>query len=1345
MASNDLQQFIIERFAQYDPNADTTSGSPVDVQLIQPILRRLGTDPFTIDIGLFIQTRLNQTFPDMPTKEGDAIADLLIKAAILLWNPLVREVSRVQNNLSFKDPTILTTDEAEALGANLFAPRNVGDFARGTGRIYFAQAQNATVTPANFFTSRSGLHFYPTQTQSIAMSEMLLNTEQSLYYFDVSLIAEAAGDAYNLDVNELASVANMGSAVRVTNKARFRYGTADEDTVTYVDRIGQELTERSLVTQRGITARLTGDFPELTQLSVVGFQDPEMQRDVLRGGGLGAILAAGVKVYAIPDGENAVLTRRLQVDLSEAVDFTALIGPTGSLPAGFVVTLHGAFPLASLPLVRDLKILRVVDTRTLDLQDQVLSPVAANVPWVLRASTLTLSGIPGGILFPNNPDGTVTIQNDAVHIGGATDIYVRGAAFDPATLVINSITADSPLLQGLDAETASATQLVLYDLVLAPGAGANYSVGDSTYLALVNALENGLSLQLLDPPNAGSYRVLDLTQTAGLPPVLTVTPTLAVTPGTHYRWKLTNTIDIDLLEPKDTKIKGSDLDTVLGTNIVTTGGGADFDTYGVGPNDILRIVTGGLIVADYTIVQVLSPLFTHLQVDRPLPATVNGAQYYIFTPNAAGGLLLPLVRIDTIDLLDTSGQPVGATIPYAKPVDVRTNGFANSAHGIKSDVTDATLGIVSLPFAGEAANVAGLTFILYWDHIADISTTFVGVNPLALTDLVLQLNASVAAATGGAISEVAVVLDNGTRLGIIPVSTNTTVRAVSTAALPLFGFNDKDITSRDINSLEVFQLGGWASLKPRLDATFDVAQVLDGLQVGFYGGLTVPNYPFNGAQYDPLQTSEDFNPEVRRHLQVGARSLGTARVYFLDPTSFEVDAASLFTVTQSDGSVLNYFPDPTNSYQRIPSLPSGAKPLDGNTGGAIPPFTFESLSTDFLAKGIQKGDQLVIDYVPLDGTVVLTDPIAGLNVKNITLSIGGGIDKTIIFIHDNAGIAATDVTRQGAVDQINKAVGQVICQLTAGNLLEFNPDASVIVRGSSAGTSANALLGFSTVNGVDQNNDSPNKGTYTVFQTAPGGNVNRLVIDAPDFPTAASSQQFKVFRASLQRISSTVMATQVGIASLYYFDVELLSQGTGDAYNVVANVPMTVVGYRSDGYFLSTDDPNLSFSPVERPQLHISKSMLEIGVSDDPDNATQLAGQNIQLNYERSSLTDSVNNYILSDTERVINESPLARHLTPYFVRFDASYVGGSGTDVVEPLVENFILALAPDVPFNVSDLEQIFLNNNARSVDNPITLVAVVHNPDRSISIESSQNQLNTGRLAAFVPDVLNIARRIS
>lgn len=1340
MALTDLAQFLVERLQAFDPTIDTSSGSPADEKVIQPVLRRLGSDPYSVDLGLFAQERLNQAFPELATHEGDAITDLLIKGGTLLWSPIVREVVRVKQNASLADPSVLVRDEAVALLANVFAKPPDGARARGQARLYFAQPQNVTVSPANFLTSRGDLHFFPVEVQSISVQEMLLNVEDGLYYVDINVVAEKTGSDYNLEPNDLVTIANLASPVRVTNRARFRLGLDEADTETLVARVDQNLSERSLVTQRGAAAKITEEVADVTQLAVVGMGDGAMRRDVLSGGGYGPVLAGGRQGRTAADGEGRRWTRRLVVDDPE-VDFVRLVGPPMATPKGFFVTLHDAFAPEQLPRVRDLGVRRVLDAKTLELDEQVLVYAADDVPWTLRQRTLTLSGIPGGILFPNSVDGTLAVPADEIHLGGASDYYVRGQDTEPATLVLSSIIDDRPLLQGLRGHTdvTLPQAFVLGDLVLAPGAGANYAAGDRTYDALAALKTQGGSIQVLDVPNAGSYRVLDVVQTPGSAPLLFLAAPLTHVDLLDFRWRVSDVLDIDLLEPKETRVAGPDLVTVQGDTRVSTRGGTDFDAVGVAPGDVVRITTAGLLAGDYVVQQVLSPFFTYLELDRPLPATVTGVSYVVFRPNPDGGLETPFVRIDSIDLLDTAGQPVGTTVPYARPVDARSGGFANAARGVKADVTDATLGIVTRKL-GTGAYLPDLTLAIQWDTDrgrTDVNVTFTSTDPgeeagdyLPAQDVADQLNLASASSTEGQVTRLAVVLD-GDRVGILPVGRNVRVVA-GTARTTLFGVDDV-FTARDIRTASLAPRG-WEGLSPTLDALFDVAQVLDGLQIGFYGDLQLP-----GTASDPLRTSADFSPEINRHVQVGARSLGTARVYFLDPTSFEVDARrATFTLTTPGGGSLVFFPDPTNNYQRIPALPAGTKPSDGQTGNpTYSSRTFYAPSTDFLAKGIQVGDLLTIDYVPLVGDAPLPDPIPALHGKTLVLSLRGGPGKTIVFSHDNTAIPAGAVTRQGVIDQINKAAGQVICELDGGNRLRFAPDLLVQVR---QGGSANVVFGLSTTG--DQNNRSPNYGQYVIAAVS----TNWVQIDG-FFPSNAlvTGQQFSVARAGVQRIVSTDMAKNVGTAGLYYVDIQLVSQGTGDQYNIAPDQRLVVEGYRSDGYFLTTEDPNLSFSPLERPVLHVSTSLLEVGTSDDPQNAIPLSGQNLQVNYQRSVVTENVNNFVLSETERVINQSPLARHLIPYYVRFDVQYAGGSKETVVKNDLTTFVLGLRPSDALEVSDVVQRVMGRGATAVDNPIDLIAVVHQVDRTVVVERSQDKLNTGRLAAFLPDVLRVTRRVA
>lgn len=1358
MSIIDLQAFLQERLTFLDNTIETAPGSKADTLVIQPTLRRIGPDPFSVDVRAFLLDRLNQEFPSTTTQDGDALTDLLVKPAELFLDPIVRENSRVRQSLSLRDPSALTLDEAEALGGNFFIDRNKGKFSKGLGRVYFAQPQSVDISPANFFTSRAGLTFFPDGVQSIQVSEMLFNLEGSSYYFDVNVIAEQAGDQYNIEPGELVAIANLNAAVRVTNKSRFQQGVAEENSVTYLSRVQQELTQRSLVTKRGIVGRLSSNFPDMTRINVVGFNDPEMQRDVIEGGGLGPIKAGGLNGFSISDTENKLFTRRFSVDtvLDGPVDFTTLIGPTQNTNSTYVLTMHGLFVGA--PPVKDFVIRSVVNQTTLDLEEQVMPLIQTGIVWEVRKHEITLSKIPGGIIFPDSPNGTVAIPDGQIHIGGTTDTLLRGTVLDTDSLILSNVVDDRPVLSGNFASSPpfpNPSIIVLTDLILFPAPGANYNVNDDIYNTITNAAANLYEIQIVTGPAAGTYRITAAFNPGqgGNPLASPIIQVLEVLPpiGT-VRWRLIDEIDVDLVEPKETRVSGSDMSTFQANDTVTTTGGLSFVDYGVAIGDVVRIFDGP-DKGDF-VVQSL-PVPSQLQLDRPLLNTKSNLRYIVFLSNPAGGVSRPLVRVKSVDLLDSSGQAVGSTIPFANPLGAYSFAFSSPGKGVKVDVDDARLGVVGIDLAGAppGANVSGKTLQFDCFGFPAFTVTFVGVDPIPLNGpggIVAQINAISVFTTAVSV--------NGTALGLLPVGGLVRVLGdtnVATSAIPaLFGTYVNApagtllyLDSQMVRAIEFEQFPNFFSseLSPPLDVAFDVLQTLDGNQIGFYRiekanpflGTPFPS-PILGLTVPPCVSVVGgiFAPELDVRAQIGARSIGRARVYFLDPTSIEFESDSVFTASLPDGSLLRYFPDFSIEAQHIPALPSGVKPSDGSN--PVPGGTFHSSSTDFVAKGIKTGDVLVIDYVPITGTVALADPVLGLAFTTIIISFSGVANQVITFVQDSQAIPAGAVTRAGVVSQINSAVGKNIVSLGPGNFLKFNPSELLIIRDN--GT-ANVLLGLSVLQ--DTSNQSPNAGRYNIQIVALGGIVNDIFVD-PSFTNVVTDQQFSVFRPGTQRVGTTQMSLNVGPAGLYFMDVDLVSEGTGIKYDLDNDIPMTPANYRSDGFYLTTDDTNLSFSTAEPLRIRFSRTVNEVGTDDDPQNATQVTGQQVQLNYELSSLTAGVQGFVTSELERVVCASPLARHLIPHFIRFDLQYSGGPKEADIKPDVERLIQALFPDQQLEVSDITAVFVQRGSDSIQNPITLYGVVYNQDRTVTLERSEDRINVGRLAAFIPDVLNLTRNL-
>lgn len=1331
MAIVDLENFVREKLLEWDPSLDVAAGSPVDSRVIQPLLRRVGTDPFTVDAFTFALTRLQQEVPTLATGEGDAIEDLLVKPAMLLWDPIIREIQRMKEARSFASPELLTLEEAEALGSTFFKSRNTGNFSKGLVRLYFAQPQPVDISAANFCTSKTGLHFFPSGKQSIKAAEMALNREDDLYYFDISVVAEKPGSEFNLDPGNISTIANVAAAVRVTNKVPFQDGRPAETAADYVSRLDRSLSEKSMVSNRGIAAVVGEAIPEISTLATIGYADPEMRRDVVSGGSLGPVLIGAQDGVVVGDGRNAIRSRRLR---SASSNFFS-IAPAGKVK-GYVLTVVGGLGPGASPAIRDLSISKIISAVEVELEEAVLYPGASNIPFTVRRKELTLSGIPGGILQPTGPNGVVTVNHDEVHIGGCVDLFAGALSSEKSTLVLTSLADEESSVSGklasVPAVGGGSPVLSLGDLVL----GVNYQVGDSTHTLLTEASVEQYAVQVLDGAIAGTYRILSLSVGGvGDSPLLSLDPLpLAVSPALRFRWRLVTEVDIDLTEPKEIRVRGTDGAGAQNSNVFSTASFTDFGGLGVAAGDTLRVETGAFR-GDYQITEVVAPAFTHLRLSKTFPASVVGVKYLVFRANKAGGVKRPLLRISSVNLLDTSGQPLGVKIPHSEPVDILSSAFSNVGVGVKHEVSFTTTGIVGreVPLAGVvfSSDVLDLTD----DRGVHLIVPVTGLK--TMTQLASAINAlSVASASIGVpIAFVVPASLTTERLLIASIGENTRTGSGTSLGFLNTLFGNLEIRhARDVRDATASPIN-WSTLSPTLDTRLDVVHVADGINAGHYSISAVrpasPGIPYSDST--ALRVDRDLAPDVGSLVRVGSRSFGGARLYFLDPTSAEVGPGTMFTHVAENGSELRFQPDTTLSHQIIPPLPNGDKPGDGVSSGT----SFSSGSASFIRGGVRVGDVLDLDFIPVFGSASLLDPQPGLALLNIQISLGDKGERVVTFVNDVGTPGA--VSRAGIASQINAVMGLSVCSIVEVSVgvfqLRFNTEMPLKIR---AGGTANTLLGFSSV--ADTDNSSPHRGKYTITSVS----TSSLTVSPafPASPVSVTRGQYRVLRPGTQRITAGVMAKQVSELGLYYWDVQLSSEGPGDAWNLADKSSLTVTGYKGDGYRLSTLDPNTSFSPYESLRMSFSRSIVPAGVDDSPVNSLQLSGHSLSIEYEHGPVVTTLQGLAMSDNERVVNASPLARHLVPHYIRLEVVYVGGSAETVILPEVKALIRGVLPNNPLDSSDVQRVVQNKGATSIRNPVNMMAVVYGQDRSIKVVRSQDLLTTGRLAQFIPDRVTLTR---
>ena len=461
-----VQELLIERLETYYSGRTVAPGTSLYDTVVTPVAAYLGVDATDTDIAEFLKTRLRQEYPSVSAENGDAIVDLLINPLSLLLEALKRETALIKLGQSVQTAVSMRESDADALAANFFVTRRVGNKAYGLVRIYYANPTSVFIGVNTRFTNSAGLVFQPITTQSFSAEQLLLQRSGNYYYIDVSLVSAEPGAQYNIAPNTITNVTGLTGYVKFTNLAAFAAASDRETNLELLTRVRSALTERSLNTRRGIVSRVQGQFPSIRSVEVVGYGDPEMQRDIVTGSSEGHVVASGT----------CFIVGQFCLMLSQFEDR----GRDGSaaIKAGDTIALNYWNLLYSLPQAsrnEEFKIADIVfDTRdTLpDIpsillfrlsaapspESSTLGMLPAMLPGVfcvVRSNTkITISGIPGGIQDPQTPAGELEIFDNEVHIGGHYDVWLRPSVDQATTATFGQMLSNSSVSEGRQLATA---------------------------------------------------------------------------------------------------------------------------------------------------------------------------------------------------------------------------------------------------------------------------------------------------------------------------------------------------------------------------------------------------------------------------------------------------------------------------------------------------------------------------------------------------------------------------------------------------------------------------------------------------------------------------------------------------------------------------------------------------------------------------------------------------------------------------------------------------------------------------------------------------------------------------
>ena len=475
MAQELLRNYLVERLLDLDPSLSDDPGSPMFQKVIDPLLVRLGTDPLGVDIEEFVISRLK----DDPLTQnldmesaGSFLKDAVARPLMILLEPLQREIEYLKTQQSRANTDALSKEEMDSLLSNIFATREFGEVATGSVRVYYSAPQPVSVDASIVFSTSAGLQFIPSVPQVKTEGDFI--REGDLYYVSIDIQSVVPHVGTNVAEDTIKTVAGLPNVVRVTNPNKLAGGVTEETNEEFDRRSARSLSERSLNTIRGISTTLKEQFTDLTSLDVVGYREPEMNRDLLTGTVTLNLASAPGKVaytsivfqgYSMvdlgvgsppdPDADLDNWNSNDEFPFTTVIQSTAFVDYATFLAAWNLVkdsvfyrvfTTGGNFNEPLLTRIRGIKSFKAVDAADAVLADET-DPNARKIRVILDDFTIAANDGRGTITTPAGWDGTYSDQGADYKLLGSSNDW-RGAPLPFTDVVditgseLNSYTVD---------------------------------------------------------------------------------------------------------------------------------------------------------------------------------------------------------------------------------------------------------------------------------------------------------------------------------------------------------------------------------------------------------------------------------------------------------------------------------------------------------------------------------------------------------------------------------------------------------------------------------------------------------------------------------------------------------------------------------------------------------------------------------------------------------------------------------------------------------------------------------------------------------------------------------------
>lgn len=250
------------------------------------------TEQDRIDAENILEQYLTDAIPDADFSKGSALRDFCITALAYVHAFWTKERDYMKARQSLLLLGALTgtdvDDAADEILSNWFITRKTGRKSTGTATVYLSTNDPVSIPTSTNFYKTANLVFNPNSTTTLTygpedMQPVTDSTGEIVAYtIRVPLISYGTGVEYNISKGSFVDfTAFSPNILRVENSEVFTGAVSEETTEEMLTRAQTAISIRDLNSARSIDAVLREEFTQVDDVTVIGYGDPEMIRDLI--------------------------------------------------------------------------------------------------------------------------------------------------------------------------------------------------------------------------------------------------------------------------------------------------------------------------------------------------------------------------------------------------------------------------------------------------------------------------------------------------------------------------------------------------------------------------------------------------------------------------------------------------------------------------------------------------------------------------------------------------------------------------------------------------------------------------------------------------------------------------------------------------------------------------------------------------------------------------------------------------------------------------------------------------------------------------------------------------------